>query len=106
MGGAIVGQPSAGEIAAASQLAADVDWAAKRLPFTTKCLPRAIALSWLLRRKQIGHMVVIAVRPPQLRNSSDDLHAWVEVARKRIIGDLPGPWVEILRIGGQRREIQ
>ena len=79
--------------------AADVEWAAKRLPFETKCLPRAMAVSWLLRRRRIGHVVVFAVRPPDLRESSDSLHAWVDVAGERIGGDLPDPWVETLRLG-------
>jgi hypothetical protein len=83
----------------ARRLAADVEWAAKRLPFATKCLPRAMALSWMLRRRQIGHATVIAVRPDQLRQSPDALHAWVEVNRERIFGNLPGQWIETLRLG-------
>ena len=83
----------------AKQLAADVEWAAKRLPFTAKCLPQAMALSWMLRRRKLGHTVVIAVRPSQLRGSPDALHAWVEIKGVRIIGDLPGRWIESLRLG-------
>lgn len=85
------------EIARAA--AADVEWGAKRLPFETKCLPRAMAVSWLLRRKRIGHAVVVAVRPPEMRGSDDALHAWVEVAGETLVGDLPGPWIETLRLG-------
>jgi hypothetical protein len=84
---------------AARSAAADVEWAAKRLPFETKCLPRAMAVSWMLRRRRIGHVVVFAVRPPELRESGDALHAWVEVAGERVVGDLSGPWVETLRLG-------
>jgi hypothetical protein len=83
----------------AKRLAAHVEWAAKLLPFPTKCLPRAMALSWILRRRRIGHVVVFAVRPSNLRGSKDDLHAWVEVDGVKIIGDLPGPWLETLRLG-------
>jgi hypothetical protein len=79
------------------RLAGHVEWAARLLPFETKCLPRAVAVSWMLRRERLGHAVVIAVRPAELRRSRDDLHAWVEVAHQKIIGDLPGPWVETLR---------
>jgi hypothetical protein len=82
----------------ARKLAADVEWAAKRLPFQTKCLPRAMALSWMLRRRRIGHAVVIVVRPSQLRQSPDALHAWVEVGGHKILGDLPGPWIETARL--------
>ena len=85
------------EMAAARGLAADVEWAAKRLPFATKCLPRAMALSWMLRRLRIAHSVVIAVRPDQDRRSPDALHAWVEVGGERVTGDLPGPWIETAR---------
>ena len=83
----------------ARRLAAQVEWAAKLLPLPTKCLPRAMALSWILRRKRIGHVVVFAVRPTQMRGSKDDLHAWIEVAGEAVLGDLPGPWIETLRLG-------
>ena len=84
----------------ARRLAADVEWAAKRLPLATKCLPRAMALSWILRRKRIRHALVIAVRPTEQRQSLDAMHAWVEADGRKIIGDLPGPWVETARFGG------
>lgn len=76
-----------------------VERAAQLSPFSTKCLPRAMALSWILRSRGIAHCVVFAVRPPALRGSDDQLHAWLEVAGETIMGDLPGPWVETLRIG-------
>ena len=83
----------------ARQLAADVEWAAKRLPFPTKCLPRAMALSWMLRRKRIEHSVVFAVRPADSRESAEALHAWVEIDGQKILGNLSGPWIETLRLG-------
>ncbi|HEX6661065.1 MAG TPA: lasso peptide biosynthesis B2 protein [Sphingomicrobium sp.] len=85
--------------AEARKLAARVEHAANLLPFRAKCLPRAMALSWLLRRAGIGHAVVVAVRPPKVRDGPHGLHAWVEVAGDTIISDLPGPWHETLRIG-------
>ena len=101
-----VGTPaSAGRGPAASEarrLASQVERAAARMPFSTKCLPRAMALSWLLRRKGIGHTVVFAIRPPDLRNSPDALHAWVEVAGAKVLGDIPGPWLETLRLGTKK----
>lgn len=84
----------------ARRFAAHTEWAAKLLPFATKCLPRAMALSWMLRRRRIRHVVVIAVRPAEMRDSPDALHAWVEVAGETILGDLPGPWIETARLGG------
>lgn len=95
-----LGLPGDGRVEDAKRHAADVDWAARRLPMRPKCLPRAMALSWLLRRRGIGHAVVMAVRPPGLRAEPDALHAWVEAGGERVLGDLPGPWVETLRIGG------
>lgn len=91
--------PSDPPLSDAKRLAAHVEWAAARLPFATKCLPRAMALSWMLRRRNWSHTVVIAVRPSQLRDSPEAMHAWVEVDGERIIGDLPGPWLETLRLG-------
>lgn len=80
--------------------AAIVERAAQRMPFQTKCLPRAVALSWLLRRKNLPHSVVFAVRPADRRQLPDALHAWVEINGAKVIGELPGPWVETLRLGG------
>ena len=85
-------------LADAERLAAHIDWAARRLGGGAKCLPRAMALSWLLRRSGLPHAVVFAVRPPDLRGRDDDLHAWVEVAGRTLIGNLPGPWVETLHL--------
>lgn len=84
----------------ARRSAAHVERAATRLPFATKCLPRAVALSWILRHKRIGHTMVFAVRPAHQRDEPDALHCWVEIEGTKILGDLPGPWVETLRLGG------
>ena len=86
-------------LAAAQRFARHVDRAAQWLPFPTRCLPRAMALSWILRRERIGHALVFAVRPAHLRDRPDALHAWVEVNGAKILGDLPGPWLETLRVG-------
>jgi hypothetical protein len=97
-----LGVPTNAEAASpekARRLAAHVERAAALLPFPTKCLPRAMALSWILGRNRISHSLVFAVRPADLRGSADDLHAWVEVNGRKLIGDLPGPWVETLRLG-------
>ena len=99
LGGRALRPASTVGLAQATRLAADIEWAARRVPFETKCLPRAMALSWLLRRRAIGHAVVFAVRPPESRGSHDDLHAWVEVAGETVLGTLPGPWIETLRLG-------
>ena len=100
LGAAPVG--NAEEQARARKIARQVDRAAARLPFLTKCLPRAMGLSWLLRRQAIGHSVVIAVRPLEWRSSADSLHAWVEIDGAKVMGDLPGPWLETLRFEGRK----
>ncbi|MEO6225490.1 MAG: lasso peptide biosynthesis B2 protein [Sphingomicrobium sp.] len=76
-----------------------VERAAVRLPVTTQCLPRAMALSWLLRRRGVAHEVVLAARPTSFRGDGDRLHAWVERGGVKVLGDLPGPWIETLRLG-------
>lgn len=85
------------------RLTADLSWAAHRFPFDAKCLPRAMALSWILRSRKINHAVVIAVRPRELRVSADALHAWIEVDGRRVLGDLAGPWIEAFRSPVQTR---
>jgi hypothetical protein len=97
--GSTAGLPS---LADARQLARQVERAATWLPFETKCLPRAMALSWMMHRKRMAHTVVIAVRSPDRRDAPDALHAWLEVDGVKIIGDLPGPWIETLRLGVMR----
>lgn len=86
-------------VADANRFAAHVEWAARLLPFSTKCLARAMALSWILRSNEIGHTVVFAVRPEDQRGADDQLHARVDIAGETVLGDLPGPWVETLRLG-------
>jgi hypothetical protein len=88
--------------AGAQSLANMVDRAAGHLPFETKCLPRAMALSWMLQRRQIAHSVVFAVRLPAQRDEVDTLHAWVEVRGLKILGSLPGRWIETLRLPGEK----
>lgn len=92
------GDASAAQRVEARRLAAHVERAAGRLPFATRCLPRAVALSVLLRRRTIGHRVVLAARPAPARGDDDDLHAWVEVGGTVVLGDLPGPWLEVLSL--------
>ena len=93
------GLPSRDPVDDARRIAAQVNRAAVRVPFSAKCLPRAVALSWILRWKGIRHAVVFAVRPKHLRGLPDPLHAWVEIGGVKVIGELPGPWLEILRLG-------
>jgi hypothetical protein len=90
----------AGQKCEARRLAVHVLRGAARLPGTTRCLAQAMALSTLLSRARSPHIVVIAARPAGWRRGEDRLHAWVEQDGERLIGDLPGPWIETLRLDG------
>lgn len=79
-------------------LARHLQRAAQRLPFESKCLPRAMALGRMLGRRGIAHHMVIGARPAQQRKGTDDLHAWIEVDGTVILGELPGPWAIIHRL--------
>lgn len=79
-----------------------VDHAAKFLPFEVICLPRAMALSLMLRRRSIPHTLVIAARPIARRTEGGRLHAWIECAGKTVIGEIPGPWIQVFRTGELR----
>lgn len=88
------------DVKAARRLAAQVERAVWRLPLVIKCLPQSMALSWLLRSAGMPHTLVFAVRPPGRRDGNDDLHAWVEVTDRIVLGELPGPWLRLLDLGG------
>ena len=87
------------DLATALTLAAHIERAARRAPFKTNCLPRAVALSWQLRRRSIAHEVVLAARPATACELGDSLHARVDVAGAAVLGDLPGPWLDAARLG-------
>lgn len=82
----------------AVRLASHVERAAERMPFQTKCLPRAMALAWLLRDAGVPYRLKIATRPAHARSGDDSLHAWVECGPAIVLGELPGPWVELLAL--------
>ena len=91
--------PNRADVPAARRLAAQIERAASLLPFTIKCLPQAMALSWLLQQASLGHSIVFAGRPAGHRAGRDDLHAWVEVGTDVLLGDLPGPWLLMFKQG-------
>lgn len=98
--GPVAKGPSAGDAAAADrQLARAVDRAALRLPGQSKCLPRAMALHWMLARRGRGAQLVIAVLPGAARGGLDDLHAWVECGEEILIGALDQPFRPLVRFG-------
>lgn len=80
----------------ARRLARHIERAAARMPGTSKCLPQAMALSWMLRTRRIPHGVALLARPASARGGLDDLHAMVLCNNEIILGNLPGPWIEML----------
>jgi len=70
----------------ARRLARAVERAAVRLPGESLCLPKAMALQWMLRRRAMDGMLVIGVRSGQERGRLDDLHAWVVSRGEFLIG--------------------
>ena len=91
-------QPGPQTVRTAQRLACHVERAAWRLPFETKCLPRAMALVWTLRIQGIGCTFKLAARPKQARSGTNDLHAWVEVGGMAILGAMPGPWIVVMAL--------
>ena len=71
--------------------------AAHRMP-ASLCLPRAMALQWMLRRRCIPGQLVLGVKPCQ-RGGLDDLHAWVEMSGTVLMNDSGGAHREVLRLG-------
>lgn len=92
----LAGAPDQDDIAEARRLARHVDRAAGRMLVESKCLPRAIALSRMLRCRGIAHRLVIAARPAGARSGADDLHAWIELGGTIVLGALPGTWIQVL----------
>jgi hypothetical protein len=73
--------------------------ALERLPFEFKCLPSAMALQWMLRRRGIGSTLSIGALPKGGRGNIDDLHAWVSVNGTIRHGERPETYVTLLRLG-------
>jgi hypothetical protein len=89
------GDACVADLREAQVLAAHVNRGAARLGLPLKCLPRAMALSWLLQQRGIAHKVVLAARPASYRDGGNGLHAWLEVSGAIVIGEFSGPWIEV-----------
>ena len=81
------------------RLARAVERAARRLPGENLCLAQAMALQWMLRRRRLGGMLVIGVRPALSRGGLDDLHAWVVRQGEVLIGATAEPHHPIFAAG-------
>lgn len=85
---AIEAQPSADPIihAESTRIARCVYRAVGRLPGRTKCLPQAVALQWMLKRRSISSRLVIAALKTPETPDADPFHAWVERGEIMLIG--------------------
>ncbi|MFC3174977.1 lasso peptide biosynthesis B2 protein [Novosphingobium bradum] len=64
-----------------------VDQGARHLPGASKCLPRAMAAAWMLRRRNLPASVIFGVLDSGRRGTPDDLHAWVTCGGQTIAGE-------------------
>lgn len=72
------------DIRSINRVANSVVSGTRRLPFRTLCLPRAMAVQWMLRRR--GHASNLIFGIAQGRDIGH-LHAWVTAGGKTVIGD-------------------
>lgn len=99
-----LGQPQSGDAAvqagddkAAEVLAFAVIRAARFLPLPFLCLPRAMALQWMLRRRGIGSILVMGTTGGRIDQLA--LHAWVERNGRILIGEDEQAHVPVLMLG-------
>lgn len=83
---------------AAHRCAAAVERAAARLPGKARCLPQAMALQWMLRRRKFAPRLVLGVIGGQQRGGIDDLHAWVALDGAVLIGETQMPYHPVLTL--------
>ena len=62
---------------------------ARHLPFASVCLPRAMAVQWMLRRRGFSSSLIFGIAQGAQGGGLHDLHAWVEAGGKTVIGDNP-----------------
>ena len=58
---------------------------ARHVPFPAVCLPQAMALQWMLRRRGIGSRLIFGARR-KANGTGLDFHAWLTVGGKCVIG--------------------
>lgn len=90
-------QAAGSRIDHARRLARAVERGAARLPIFTKCLPRAMALHWMMRSRDIPGSLVIGVLTTGDHGGRHALHAWVESDGLILIGQLNEPFHPISR---------
>jgi hypothetical protein len=77
---------------ASRRLARAVIRGAERLPGESRCLAQAMALQWMLRRRGLGGVIHLGVRPAGKRGNLEDLHAWVTASGEVLIGTDDKPY--------------
>ena len=58
---------------------------ARHMPFPAVCLPQAMALQWMLRRREVESRLVLGARRSANRPGMD-FHAWLTVGGECVIG--------------------
>lgn len=62
-----------------------VERASLRLPIHLRCLPRAMVVQWMARRRGMDCTLRIGIE----RGAEEELHAWVDCGQVTIVGNLP-----------------
>jgi hypothetical protein len=83
-------------------LARAVTRASARMELRNRCLPEAMALHWMLKRRGCCSILVLAALPQARRASTDALHAWVEQGGEIRIGLNDQDYRPLLRLGWNR----
>jgi hypothetical protein len=73
---------AAEQLGEAELVGRSVTRAANNLPWRPTCLPQALAVTRMLRRRGIGSQVHLGVTSPSVRKA----HAWVTVAGHPVVG--------------------
>ena len=87
--GSVPSRPSP-DAATLRHRSAAIERAAARMPGDAPCLPRALAMALMLRRRGFGSQLQIGVRPPAERDGREDLHAWLTHRGQVIYGERQG----------------
>jgi hypothetical protein len=91
-------EASAGELALGEACALAVRRAARRLPGSL-CLPQAMALQWMLRRRGVASTVLLGAAGNGKRAGKlGDLHAWLELGGIALLDDGAGVHHVLLRL--------
>lgn len=68
------------------ELGRAVEKVARHLPFRVRCLPQAMAVQWMLRRRGLRSTLVFGVRRGMAAKSALEFHAWLMVGGECVVG--------------------